>query len=77
MAKTKVERTDTDWVRSPRFWVGVVIAAISLAFILQNRAPVAINLTWLSVTAPLWVTLAAVFVAGFLAGLLIARRRSR
>lgn len=64
-----------DFLRSPRFWVGVVIALIALAFILQNRQSVDTQLLMLTFSSPLWITLAGVFLAGFVTCWLIARRR--
>jgi uncharacterized membrane protein YciS (DUF1049 family) len=68
-------KTGTSFVISPRVWLGLAIAAIALAFILQNRQPVAINLLLLSLTAPLWTALTGIFAAGLATGWLLSRRR--
>jgi len=68
-------KTLNNLASSPRTWVGVAIAVLAIAFILQNRQPVAINLLMLGVTAPLWTALTGVFVAGLATGWLVSRRR--
>ncbi len=60
---------------SPRAWVGLAIAIVSIAFIIQNRQEVEINLLLFTVSAPLYIVLSAVFLAGALTLWLIARRR--
>ena len=62
-------------LRSPRTWVGIVIAILAIAFILQNRQSVAIQLLVFTMQAPQWITLSVVFLAGFVTCWLIARRR--
>ncbi|MBH5146367.1 DUF1049 domain-containing protein (plasmid) [Rhodococcus qingshengii] len=49
----------------------VVLAAI---FILQNRAATTIQLFWVSVQSPLWLTLVVILVLGWATGLLTTRR---
>ena len=65
----------SSFLRSPRTWVGVAIAVLVVAFILQNRQSVAIDLLVFTVEAPLWITLSIVFVAGLATCWLISRRR--
>ena len=69
------EKPPAGFLLSPRTWVGLAIAAVAVAFILQNRQSVAIELLVFSVAAPLWITLSGVFLAGFVTCWLIARRR--
>ncbi len=65
----------SSFLRSPRTWVGVTIAVLVAAFILQNRQTVGIELLMFTFKAPLWITLSAVFVAGVATCALISRRR--
>ena len=60
---------------TPRAWLGIVIAVVAIVFILQNREPAEISLMMLRVSAPLWITLTAVFLAGFATGWLVSKRR--
>ena len=60
---------------TPRVWLGLAIAVVAIIFILQNRQPADISLVMLRVSSPLWVTLSAVFLAGFAAGWLVSKRR--
>ncbi len=60
---------------SPRVWVGVAIAVVALAFILQNRQAVSINILLISLMAPLWTALVGVFAAGLATGWLVSRRK--
>lgn len=62
-------------VTSPRMWLGLVIAVLVVAFILQNPQPARIELLTFQFTSPLWATLLAVFMAGLATGLLWARRQ--
>ncbi|GGC72678.1 LapA family protein [Hoyosella rhizosphaerae] len=62
-------------ITAPRI-VGIVIAALAAIFILQNRSSVSIALFWTNVTTPLWLTLLAVFVLGWLVGVLTSWRRA-
>ncbi|QIK72205.1 LapA family protein [Propioniciclava coleopterorum] len=62
--------------KNPRAWLGVIIAALAIAFILQNRESAQVNLLVFQVASPLWITLTVVFVAGLAAGMLLRGRRS-
>lgn len=65
------------WIpRSPRFWVGLGIAVLAVAFILQNRHDAVINLLAATVSAPLWLVLSLVFLAGGATGWLVKRRKT-
>jgi uncharacterized integral membrane protein len=65
------------WLRSIpiRTWIALVIVAVALAFVLQNRNNATIYLFNVAVTAPLWTTLLITLVVGILVGLLARRRR--
>jgi uncharacterized integral membrane protein len=68
-------KSGNGFLRSPRTWVGVVIAVLAIAFILQNRQIVGIQVLALTFQAPLWITLTGVFLAGAATCWLISRRR--
>lgn len=59
----------------PRHWVTVVLVALTIIFVAQNRDRHPINLLWVTVLAPTWLVLTVIFVVGLLAGLLLSRRR--
>lgn len=58
-----------------RYWVIIVLAALAVIFIAQNRDRHPINLLWVTVESPAWLMLTVIFVAGMLVGLLVRRRR--
>lgn len=60
---------------TPKMVIGLVIAVIALAFILQNRDEVVINLLVFRFGAPLWLALLGIFVLGVAAGWLVKRSR--
>ncbi|MCA1008940.1 LapA family protein [Rhodococcus hoagii] len=59
---------------SPRNIAAAALTLVAVIFIVQNRNSAAIDLFWVSVRAPLWVILVAVFAVGWVAGLLTTRR---
>ncbi|HET6503519.1 MAG TPA: LapA family protein [Amycolatopsis sp.] len=59
---------------STRGVVGLVLFAIVLTFIVQNRQSVQIYLFTTSVSSPLWVALAVVLILGMACGFLLTRR---
>lgn len=58
-------------------WVALVVAVLAVLFIGQNRDQVSIDLFWAHLTAPLWLILMAMTVAGLVIGVLAARRRKQ
>ncbi len=60
---------------SPRVIVGLVLGAVALAFIFQNRETVTINLLMFTIKAANWVVLLVIFGAGMAAGWLLSQRR--
>ncbi len=60
---------------TPRWITGIAIFAVSLIFVFSNTEQVSLHFLWFTVTAPGWVMLAALLVAGFLSGWMIARSR--
>ena len=61
--------------KNPRIWLGLAIAVLAIAFILQNRESVQVDLLTFQFSAPQWVTLLVVFLAGLATGLLWSRRK--
>lgn len=51
-----------------------LLVVVVLIFILQNRAATTIQLFWVSVQSPLWLTLVVILFLGWIAGLLTTRR---
>jgi uncharacterized integral membrane protein len=60
---------------SPSAWVGVALAVLAVIFVVQNNGSATIDIFWISVRAPLWFTLLAVFLVGWLVGFLTMRKR--
>lgn len=60
---------------TPRRILGLLVAVVAIAFILQNRDTVSTSLFVFEFRAPMWVTLLIVFLAGAAAGWLLQRRR--
>ena len=61
--------------RTTSWAVAVVLVAIAVTFVVQNRGTITIRLFVPTVSGPLWAALAGVFVLGGLAGYLVAARR--
>ena len=72
--------TDTSHTRSTPFTpariAAVLLAALAVMFVVQNRTTTAITVFWIQVQAPLWFTLLTLFVIGWLVGVLVSRRRA-
>lgn len=62
---------------SPRNMAAAALTLTAVLFIIQNRNSTTIGLFWMSVHAPLWTILVAVFAMGWTAGLLTTRRAKR
>ncbi|WP_226920798.1 LapA family protein [Georgenia subflava] len=58
-------------------WVGLALAVLAVVFVLQNQAVASIQLFWVSVRAPIWLALLAVFLVGWLVGALVRHNRAR
>lgn len=58
-------------------WIGLVIAAVLVVFVMQNRDSTTIELLWMTYRAPQWLTLLVVFGIGWLVGALVRRNRKR
>jgi uncharacterized integral membrane protein len=55
--------------------VALVIAVVTLAFILQNRERVSINLFTITVSTPVWLVLTVMVLIGMGLGALLRGRR--
>ena len=75
--ETKPPRTAADKAERSRLIGGIVIAVVAIWFILANTHRARITFWFVSVTSPMWLTLAGTFLAGMLASLLFTRSRSR
>jgi uncharacterized integral membrane protein len=49
-------------------WLAIFLAITAIAFIFQNRDTVSIDVFFVSVRLPLWISLSLVFLAGWLSG---------
>lgn len=73
------EKTSTKAGRSAglntRWIVGGVLLVLAVIFVLENREPATIRLLIPLVVMPQWAALTITLVIGFVAGLLVSRRR--
>jgi uncharacterized integral membrane protein len=60
---------------TPRNILAAVLVVLAVIFIFQNRSATTIQLFWVSVQSPLWLTLAVILLLGWIAGLLTTRRK--
>ena len=58
-----------------RYWVAIVLAALSATFILQNRERQSVHVLWITVESTMWLLLTAMLGVGVVIGLLLGRRR--
>lgn len=67
------------WRPSPRLTAGIAVAALALAFILQNTGSIRVHLLFVHIDNPAWVWLLVLFAAGFVVGSVFPwfRRRKR
>jgi len=49
-------------------WLAIFLAVVAIAFILQNRGTVSIDVFFVSLRLPLWISLSLVFLVGWLSG---------
>ena len=57
-------------------WLAIGLAILAIAFIVQNRDRVSIDVFFISARLPLWISLALMFLAGWLSGRL-SRNKAR
>jgi uncharacterized integral membrane protein len=58
-------------------WLSLLLIAVVVVFVAQNRGPVSIALLAVSISAPLWLTLSITFLIGLVAGVARTRRTRR
>lgn len=58
-------------------WLAIALVILAIAFIAQNRERISVDVFFVSMSLPLWISLGIVFFAGWLSGLLWKRRRSK
>lgn len=62
---------------SPTQWVAIGLAILAVVFVLENRAKVSVQILLITVQSPMWLILLAMFIVGWIAGVLTTRRRAR
>jgi len=76
MAQRQPTTTTKEGVQLSWRWIlGLVIFALALTFIVQNRQTVGVYLFTTTVNGPMWVALAVMLVIGILVGFLLGLRR--
>lgn len=70
-------RSAADKAERSRLIGAIVIAVIAIWFILANTHKASITFWVVTVTSPMWLTLAGTFLAGMLVSLLLTRSRNR
>lgn len=60
---------------SAKNWIAILGAALAVTFILQNRQRVRIEFLFLDLNAPLWISLGAVLLMGWVVGRFSFRKR--
>lgn len=55
--------------------VGIIIAVVALIFVFSNTGQVTLQFLWLDVSAPGWLMLLILLLAGFLVGFMIGRKK--
>lgn len=60
-----------------KYVVALVLFAVALTFIVQNRQPINIYLFTTSVSSPAWIALVVMLVVGMLIGFLLGIRSRR
>ncbi|MFE5585544.1 hypothetical protein [Kitasatospora sp. NPDC056531] len=70
--------SETDRARTKAWWLPpLVLSALALVFIFENRAETSIRVLVPVVTMPLWAALLGIWLVGVVSGLFLARRRRR
>ena len=66
-----------DRAQRSRMIGAIVIAVVAIWFILANTHKASITFWVVTVTSPMWLTLAGTFLAGMLTSLLLTRTRAK
>ncbi|MFD4352534.1 hypothetical protein ACFWPK_20340 [Nocardia sp. NPDC058519] len=59
---------------SPTQWIAIGLSIVAVVFVVENRGKVSIEFLLISVRSPMWLILLAMFVVGWVAGVLTTRR---
>ena len=70
-------RTAAEKAQRSRMIGGIVIAVVAIWFILANTHKASITFWVVTVSSPMWLTLAGTFLAGMLTSLLLTRTRAK
>lgn len=70
-------RTAADKAQRSRMIGGIVIAVVAIWFILANTRKAGITFWVVTVSSPMWLTLAGTFLGGMLTSLLLTRTQTR
>ena len=57
-------------------WVALVLFILTLIFVFQNRSIVSIDLLWINVRSPQWLTISVIFLIGWLCGYFTRRGKN-
>lgn len=60
---------------TPRSIIGIISGIAALILVFSNTGQVTLKFLWLNLTAPGWLMLLFILLAGFLLGLVFGRRR--
>lgn len=78
MSTHQSQHQATERTRVPAKWIAaLIVLAIAITFIVQNREIVTVTLFLTSTSGPLWIALACVLLLGVTCGYLIAHRRRK
>ncbi|MFT2817733.1 hypothetical protein [Leifsonia sp. A12D58] len=61
---------------TPMNWIALVLFILTVIFIIQNTSTVSIDLLWISVRSPQWLTISVIFLIGWLCGYFTRRRKN-
>ncbi|MFD6452399.1 hypothetical protein ACFWF3_16585 [Nocardia sp. NPDC060220] len=59
---------------SPTQWVAIGLSIFAVVFVLENRGKVTVEILLITVSSPMWLILLAMFLVGWIAGVLTTRR---
>ena len=71
------ERSAADKAQRNRMIGGIVIAVVAIWFIVANTRKASITFWVVTVSSPMWLTLAGTFLAGMATSLLLTRSKVR
>ncbi|MFD4459598.1 hypothetical protein [Nocardia sp. NPDC058480] len=59
---------------SPTQWLAIGLSIVAIVFVVENRGKVSIEFLLISVRSPMWLILLAMFLVGWVTGVLTTRR---